>query len=257
MSSRTTARTPTTGRPATYRPHLLTRAPARVLRTVRRELSAWQETQTLRPLLDRVRPYSMVPEFALIDLARMVRSVVNEGVEGSIVECGTWRGGASFLMACLLRQSGDGRTVWLCDSFEGHRPPEVIDGKAALDYAADTESPEYLDNCRADIDDVRNTARLLGLEATTQLLKGWFDQSLPANRERIGPIALLRIDCDWYASVRSVLDALYDQVSPGGYVIFDDYFSYDGCAVAVHEFLGERRLAHRLHTEGGVAYFRK
>src|SRR5207249_9633924 len=104
---------------------------------------------------------------------------------------------------------------------------------------------------------VQRSAKLLGLESRTELVKGWFDTTLPHVRDRTGTIALLRIDCDWHASVRTCLDNLYDQVADGGFVIFDDYFSYDGCAVAVHEFLGERRSSNRLHTEGGVAYFRK
>src|SRR5262245_59236574 len=92
---------------AASRPHFLTRGPARVLRTVRRELTTWQQTQELRPLLDKIRPYSMVPEFSLIHLAGVVNSALAEGVPGNIVEAGTWRGGASFLMAELLRKAGD------------------------------------------------------------------------------------------------------------------------------------------------------
>jgi O-methyltransferase len=243
---------------AAPRTHFLKRAPARVLRTVRRELTSWQQTQELRPVLERIRPYSMVPEFSLVHLAGVVNTVIKEQLAGNFVECGTWRGGASFLMAELLRKAGDDqRTVWLCDSFEGHRPPEDIDGHAALEYAANTDDPEYLNNCRADLDDVQRSARVLGLETRTAMLKGWFDESLPANKDRFGKIAILRIDCDWYSSVKTVLEELYDQVVDGGFVIFDDYFSYDGCAVAAHEFLGARKLSHRLHTEGGVAYFRK
>ena len=34
----------------------------------------------------------------------------------------------------------------------------------------------------------------------------------------------------------------------GGFVIFDDYYTYEGCAIAVHEFLGERRVAHRIES---------
>jgi len=44
-------------------------------------------------------------------------------------------------------------------------------------------------------------------------------------------------------------------------VIFDDYYTWDGCAVAVHEFLGSRGLWHRIETVGRAeptcAVFRK
>jgi O-methyltransferase len=70
-------------------------------------------------------------------------------------------------------------------------------------------------------------------------------------------ISLLRLDCDSYQNVRYCLDNLYDLVTQGGFVIIDDYYDYDGCAIAVHEFLSKRRLPHRLVTEYGIVYFRK
>jgi hypothetical protein len=100
---------------------------------------------------------------------------------------------------------------------------------------------------------VQGNATALGLTGYTELVKGWFEDSLPANRQRIGPIALLRIDGDWYSSVRCCLDNLYDQVVDGGLVVLDDYYAWDGCAIAVHEFLGSRRLAHRIEGVLGTA----
>jgi O-methyltransferase len=200
----------------------------------------------------------MVPTPTLGDLCARVRQVLDEGIPGDLVECGVWRGGSAFLAAKMLDERGEeGRRVWLFDSFEGLPPPKPVDGPGAAAYAADHDSPVYYDNCRADLDDVRGTARKLGLDARTEIVPGWFDDTLMANRERIGPIALLRLDCDWYASMMLCLDALYDQVSPGGTVILDDYYAWDGCAVAVHEFLGRRGLSHRLHEVAGVAFFRK
>jgi hypothetical protein len=61
----------------------------------------------------------------------------------------------------------------------------------------------------------------------------------------------LRVDGNWHASVRCALDTLYDPVSEGGFVICHTYYTYDGCAVAVHEFLGERRLPYRIEPVVG------
>ncbi len=237
---------------------LLLRAPRRIRTFLKQQVEAWQERRDLEPSLAKARPLSMLPPYRLVHLARVVDEVLRKGVPGDFIECGTWRGGASFLMADRLRRAGvSGRRVWLCDSFEGHRPPQAIDGAAALSYADDTGSPYYHDNCRVDVDDVRDSARRLGLEPWTRIVKGWFDATLPVVRADIGAIAILRIDCDWYASVRCALDCLYDSVSAGGVIIFDDYYDYDGCAIAVHEFLAERRLADRLEQYGGVAFMRK
>jgi O-methyltransferase len=209
----------------------------------------WLTARDLAPTLDLVRPFVMPPVSidALVDLANLVQLVLDEHLPGDFVECGVWRGGGGFLMADLLRRAGvRDRKVWLCDSFQGMPPVEEIDGPLAMAEASDPESPLYVDNSRVAIADVRRTAAELGLTSYTEFVPGWFDETLPAHRERIGPVAILRLDCDWYSSVRACLDNLYDQVVDGGFVVLDDYYAYDGCAVAVHEFLGERRLAHRI-----------
>jgi hypothetical protein len=166
-------------------------------------------------------------------------------------------------MAHLLRQAGaSDRKVWLFDSFEGIQPPEGIDGAAAFKWAEETSSPFYYDNFRVSIEEVQHSANELGLSPYTEFVKGWFDQTISAKRARIGPIAILRIDCNWYAGNRCCLENLYDQVADGGFVILD-YYTWDGCAVAVHEFLGSRHLSHRIESvtgPGGVelcAFFRK
>ncbi|HSF01507.1 MAG TPA: TylF/MycF/NovP-related O-methyltransferase, partial [Solirubrobacterales bacterium] len=152
----------------------------------------------------------------------------------------------------LLRQAGiRDRKVWLFDSFEGLPAPEAIDGPAALSYVRGTRAPHYFDNCRASLEEVRETAARLGLAGHTEFVKGWFEDSLPAHRHRLDRIAILRVDADWYRSVRDCLEQLYDQVSDGGLVTLDDYYAYDGCAAAVHEFLAERQLPHRIESVAG------
>jgi hypothetical protein len=90
----------------------------------------------LTPLLDKIRPFTMVAEASLVDLALQVKQALAHNIPGDFVECGVWRGGASFLMGELLRQAGvTDRKVWLFDSFKGLPPPEGIDGPAAVAYS--------------------------------------------------------------------------------------------------------------------------
>jgi O-methyltransferase len=211
----------------------------------------WLEERDLPPILQKIRPYTMVPLPSLVDLARQVRVVIEQNIPGALVECGAWRGGASFLMANILRHSGAAdRKVWLLDSFEGIQPPQEIDGPAAKAWAENKQGPMYFDNLRAPLDEVRQAALDLGVADYTELVQGWFDKTLPANRDRIGPIAILRIDADWHSSVKCCLEFLYDQVVEGGFIVFDDYYTWDGCSTAVHEFLGERHLHHRIESIG-------
>jgi hypothetical protein len=203
----------------------------------------------MREMLDRVRGLTMVHDAALTDLATQVDMVLAEQVPGALVECGVWCGGASFFMADLLRNAGvTDRKVWLFDSFEGMPQPEEIDGPAAAKWAAAVEKPWYAGTVPFTLPAVQQSARALGVSDYTEFVQGWFDQTLPALRERVGPIAILRIDCDWYASVKCCLDNLYDQVSDGGFIVLDDYYTYDGCTLAVHEFLSKRGLAHPIES---------
>lgn len=221
------------------------------------------DTRTVIDTIDKLSRFTMVCRENLFELCRHVHAVIALGISGDFVECGAWRGGAGFLMADLLRQSGvSDRKVWLFDSFEGLPPPQPIDGPVANAWARATHSESYRDNGRVSLDEVKQNAAELGLTPYLEFVKGWFDETLPAERTRVGPIAMLRIDADWHASIRCCLDNLYDQVVNGGFILLDDYFAYDGCAIAVHEFLGERRLAHRIETvlgesNGTGALFRK
>jgi len=223
-------------------------------RAVHREFGAWLRASDLGPTLEKITPFVMPPVSvdALTDLANIVRVVLACNIPGQLVECGVWRGGTGFLMADLLRNAAvPGRKVWLFDSFEGMPPVEAIDGAAAITEANDPDSPLHVENSRAPLEEVRRSAQELGLHSYTEFVKGWFSQTLPATRDRIGPIAILHIDCDWYSSVRCCLDNLYEQVAEGGFIVFDDYYHYDGCAIAVHEFLGSHRLPYRIESVQG------
>jgi O-methyltransferase len=236
---------------------------ASVLRThygrqsARRAVADLRHRRELGPSLERVSRLSMISDERLLDIGRFVANVLDDGIPGNLVECGVWRGGASFLMADILERHGDDQLVWMFDSFEGLPLPEEIDGPAALRLAAGATDPSEFKNCVASLEEVTSAAASLGLSHRTRIVKGWFDQTLPAAASEIGQIALLHIDADWHASVKCCLEHLYDSVSPNGFVVFDDYFTYDGCAVAVHEFLGARRLGDRLQATRGHAYFRK
>lgn len=81
-----------------------------------------------------------------------------------------------------------------------------------------------------------------------QVVKGWFNESLP--KAGIGRIAYLRLDGDLYSSTMEALEALYHKVSPGGFVYVDDYGSYNGCRAAVDRFRSEQGIRSPLRYQG-------
>jgi O-methyltransferase len=58
-------------------------------------------------------------------------------------------------------------------------------------------------------------------------------------------LAVLRLDGDMYGSTMEALEALHPKVSPGGFVIIDDYGDMEGCRKAVTDY----RAAHEINDE--------
>jgi len=196
--------------------------------------------------------YTKYREFTMASRAIFWRNMLiadaRRHVKGCVVECGVWRGGMSAGMAEVL---GRGREYFLFDSFEGlPTAKEQLDGAEALRWQQDTSSETYYDNCRAPIEFAERAMRLSGVPKYT-LVKGWFEETLP---EFVPPepIAILRIDGDWYESTTTALESLFKHLAPQGIVIVDDYYAWDGCSRAVHDFLSRHQLTTRIVQERGI-----
>jgi hypothetical protein len=62
------------------------------------------------------------------------------------------------------------------------------------------------------------------------------------------------MDGDLYASTLDILTALYPCVSPGGFVIVDDYY-FESCRSAVHEYRGAHGITAPIHDIDGIGAF--
>lgn len=201
-----------------------------IARYIKQEAFRAYRFNKLRPIYNKYSAFTMLDRRTYIKNLMIAHSFRH--IPGCVIECGVWRGGMSAGLADVL---GPDREYFLFDSFEGLPPADEIDGAAALRWQADAQSSGYHDNCKAAADDAR-TAMDLSAAAHFSLLKGWFDKTIPPFRPP-EPIAVLRLDADWYESTLICLKHLYPHVAPGGVVIIDDYGAWDGCARAVHEFL--------------------
>lgn len=83
------------------------------------------------------------------------------------------------------------------------------------------------------------------------LIKGWFDETLPlfANEHKGEACAFIHIDCDLYASTKTVFFHLHSMITSGTVILFDEYFNYPGWEAgefkAFKEFLNETGLQYR------------
>lgn len=65
------------------------------------------------------------------------------------------------------------------------------------------------------------------------------------------------MDGDWYKSTYTILDSLFPYVNENGLVIIDDYYHWDGCSRAVHDYLSVNKRAERISSYRGVCFINK
>lgn len=203
-----------------------------------------------RRIYQECRKSTMIPEAPFLDnlrLAEMVRHI-----PGCVVECGVWKGGMS---AGLCRLLGAERSYYLFDSFEGLPPAQNIDGAAAIQWQRNKTSPMYYDNCIA-TPEFADAAMQQAGAISFYLVKGWFNDTLPTFSFS-EPVALLHLDGDWYDSTMICLESIFDHIAEGGIIILDDYYAWDGCSRALHDFLSRRSATERIRSLGDVCYLNK
>ena len=169
-------------------------------------------------------------------------AIERDKVQGDLMECGVWRGGTAIFMCGYLRAHNiTGRTVWAADSFQGCPKPRL---QQDMD---DDLSAGVCPILAVPLDRVRDLFARYGLlDERVRFLQGWFAGTLPG--APVEHLALLRIDADLYESTRDALTAMYDRVSPGGFVIVDDYGCIPACREAVDEFRRERGIREPLEV---------
>jgi O-methyltransferase len=171
----------------------------------------------------------------LDDLQACVESIVRDGIDGDLIEAGTWRGGAAILMRATLDSLGaDERTVHVADSFQGFPAAGELGDLSTIDFLA------------VPLDEVRDSFARFGLGRGVRFLPGFFEETLPALKGTSW--ALVRLDADTYEATLVALEALYPGLAAGGYLIVDDYGVMDRreCRRAVDEFRSSHGIAEPL-----------
>jgi O-methyltransferase len=195
---------------------------------------------------------SMIGLKRMANIRECVEQVIADGVPGDLIETGVWRGGSTIYMRAILKAHDvTDRVVWVADSFEGL--PEY-DGRYDADIGDQLYAAPELAISLEQVQD--NFRRYDLLDDQVRFLKGWFSDTLPD--APIESLAVLRLDGDLYASTMDALDALYHRVSPGGFVIVDDYVAVPACAKAIHDFRDRHGITDPLETvDWTCVYWRK
>jgi O-methyltransferase len=218
-----------------------------------RMLSLYPLSGEFRKVMDiaRAKPYTMVNYPRLAKAYELIYETDrHNNLEGAIVEPGCWNGGFARIMQLASIRAGKSREVWLFDSFEGGPPPLDIDRKVTGKLGKGEPNGGSQEICEQAFHG-SDPSKL-------HIVKGWFEETFPQTLPKMGKIAYLHLDADFYEATKLCLEQMYDLVVPGGLIIFDDYSYYLGCKKAVDEFLEARGvLGGLVQTVEHSAYFRK
>lgn len=158
--------------------------------------------------------------------ALLTHAIENAKLEGSVLEFGVYKGASIDFIAGRV---GSGVTVHGFDSFTGL--PEFW-------------RPTYR---QGKFDLGGHLPRVAG---NVSLHKGWFETTLPEFvKSNDQNVSLMHVDCDLYASTKTIFKCLGDRILPGTVIAFDEYFNHPrwqhGEYRAFQEFVRERSLAYQ------------
>jgi O-methyltransferase len=197
-----------------------------------------------------VRAHTMIGLKRLDNIQFCVETAIKDGIPGDLVETGVWRGGACIFMRAILKAYADTtRTVWVADSFAGLPPPNAADYQPDAGDMHHTYG-DFLAVSRREVEE--NFRRYNLLDGQVRFLEGWFKDTLP--KAPIGRLAVLRLDGDMYESTIQTLEALYDKLSCGGFVIIDDY-CLGPCRQAVTDFRSGKCINDKITDIDGTGVF--
>jgi cephalosporin hydroxylase len=190
-------------------------------------------------------PYTSMGRVRLDAIESCLDTIRDEAVEGDFVECGTGRGGGGILLRAFLEAYEMRKpTVWLADDF---RAAPVGKSAGEMPYKGAPPLPGGgvgFPDLNGDLNTVRDGFDRFGLlDDRVRFLAGPFSSTLA--EPPMEKIALLVLGDSVRAEADEILEALYDRVAVGGFVVVDKYAA-PKCGAAVDAFRARRGITEPL-----------
>ncbi len=177
----------------------------------------------------------------LKSLVHCIRQVNKEKVDGDVLEMGIALGGSGIVLASLMGE----RHFYGYDVFGQIPKPGADDGEDAHMRFSRIESGKskglkgdlYYGYHNDLLNEVRQNFESFGYPedgSRINLIEGLFQDTLPSDG---AAVALAHIDCDWFDPVKLCLERIGPRISPGGFIILDDFNDYEGCRKATDAYL--------------------
>ena len=197
-----------------------------------------------KEIWEKVQPYTMTSPERIFTLIEAVQYIERHKIEGSIVECGVWKGGSMIGAIETLRKTGNfKRQLYLYDTYEGMSEPTDAD----MDHSSKSAKRLLEERQKNEEDQVWAFSPLSAVkknvfstgypEENIHFIQGKVEDTIPGVLPE--SIALLRLDTDWYESTKHELEHLYPLLCKGGILIIDDYGHWAGSKKAVDEYFSQ------------------
>lgn len=178
-------------------------------------------------------------------------------VRGEIVEFGIFKGNSFFRwikFRDLLEQTGSRKVIGF-DIFGDFPEAGFEEDKQKRDaFVAETKGGKSIS-----LEEINELLTKQGLNKNVEIVKGdilkTLDEYLTNNPHL--KISLLHIDVDLYEPTKHVLEKLYDKVTKGGIIIFDDYGAFAGTNKAVDDFFKGNAEIKKLPYSNAISYIVK
>ena len=175
-----------------------------------------------------------------------LRNIINQKIDGDIVETGVWKGGTLILVKKILEDYEAKKKIIGFDTFEGgFEKPSELDKKIRYGFKEKGNLYNKTFNYKKfETSSLNNTLSNIKKNCKNieelYLIKGKIENTL--EKENIKKISLLMLDTDYYESTKFALEKLYDKVSQNGIIYIDDYGNWKGAKQAVDEFFEKKKI---------------
>ena len=189
-----------------------------------------------------------------MDGADCINYIINNNIEGCLVECGVEYGKMETIWINELQKHNIYRDIYMFDTFGGLTKPGINDyacetGPVHLYKDSDSllkewenkKINEYVNGwCFCPLDKIiYNLNKTNYPSKYLHYIVGNVCETLENEINIPQNIAVLRLDTDWYESSKIELIKLFPNVVKGGVIIFDDYYFWNGQRQATSEFFSE------------------
>lgn len=187
------------------------------------------------------KAHTMIGLKRLSNIQTCFENIVKDNVEGGLIETGVWRGGATILMAALVKVYNENRKVFVADSFCGLPHPN------AEKYPNDEGDPHWTyEDLKISLEEVKQNFQSYDLLTEhVVFLEGWFEDTLPTIKNE--KLSMIRLDGDMYGSTWESLENLYPNLSVGGYLIVDDWLLH-GARDAIIDYRNKHNIKDEIEN---------